>query len=65
VVRAGSALDGATVGEASAAHGAATILVARQASGEPLAFPAPDVRFAEGDRVVVLGPLRALDAMGR
>ncbi len=65
VVRAGSALDGATVGQASAAHGAATILAVRQASGEPLAFPAPDVRLAEGDRVVVLGPLRALDAMGR
>jgi voltage-gated potassium channel len=65
VVRAGSALDGATVGQASAAHGAATILAVKRASGEPLAFPAPDVRLAEGDRVVVLGPLGALDTLGQ
>ena len=64
-MRAGSVLDGATVKEASTAHGAATILAVRPASGEPIAYPRPEVRLAEGDRVVVLGSLRALDAMGR
>jgi voltage-gated potassium channel len=65
VVRAGSVLDGTTVEEASTAHGAATILAVRPASGEPIAYPRAEVRLAEGDRVVVLGPLGALDAMGQ
>lgn len=64
-VRAGSVLDGATVEEASTAHGVATILAVKPASGEPIAYPRPEVRLAEGDLVVVLGPLQALDAMGR
>jgi voltage-gated potassium channel len=64
-VRAGSVLDGATVEQASTTHGAATILAVKPASGEPIAYPHPQVRLAEGDLVVVLGPLQALDAMGR
>ncbi len=65
VVRAGSVLDGTSVAEASTTHGGATILAVKPASGEPIAYPRPEIRLAEGDRVVVLGPLRALDAMGR
>ncbi len=65
VVRSGSVLDGTTVGEASAAHEAVTILAVKPASGEPIAHPSPEVRLGEDDRVVVLGPLGALDAMGR
>jgi len=65
VVRPGSALDGATTGAASAAHRGATILAVKRPGAEPIAFPEPDVRLAAGDLVVALGPLDALDAMGR
>ena len=40
VVRAGSVLDGTTVGAASATYRDATILAIRRASGEPIAYPA-------------------------
>jgi voltage-gated potassium channel len=63
VVRAGSTLAGTTVGE-TAAHTGATILAVRPASGEPVAFPGPEIKLAEGDRVVVLGALTTLDALG-
>ncbi|HZD01281.1 MAG TPA: potassium channel protein [Actinomycetes bacterium] len=65
VVRAGSVLDCTTVAEASTAHGDATILAVKPATGDPIPYPRPEVRLAEGDRVVVLGPLQALDAMAR
>ncbi|HZD71845.1 MAG TPA: potassium channel protein [Actinomycetes bacterium] len=65
LVRPGSVLDGTTVGEASTVHGNATILAVKPVTGQPIAYPRPDVRLAAGDRVVVLGPLRALDAIGR
>ena len=33
--------------------------------GESIAYPGPEVDLAAGDRVVVLGSLAILDAMGR
>lgn len=64
VVRAGSVLDGTTVAAASAAYRDATILAIRRAGGEPIAYPGPEVGPAAGDRVVVLGSVPTLDAMG-
>gem|GEM_PF-3885169 len=64
LVRAGSVLDGTTVAAASAAYRDATILAIRPASGEPISYPGPEVGLAVGDRVVVLGSLPTLDAMG-
>lgn len=63
VVRPRSTLEGATVGETAAAHNGTTILAVRPASGAPVAFPGADTKLAEGDRVVVLGPLTALDSL--
>ena len=64
LVRAGSVLDGTTVAAASAAYRDATILAIRRASGEPISYPGPEIGLAVGDRVVVLGSLPTLDAMG-
>jgi voltage-gated potassium channel len=64
LVRAGSVLDGTTVAAASAAYQDATILAIRRASGEPISYPGPEIGLAIGDRVVVLGSLPTLDAMG-
>jgi voltage-gated potassium channel len=65
VVRAGSVLDSTTVAAASAAYRDATILAVRRASGEPISYPGPEIGLAAGDRVVVLGSVPTLDAMGR
>jgi len=65
LVRAGSVLDGTTVAAASAAYRDATVLAIRRASGEPIAYPGPEIGLAEGDRVVVLGSLPTLDALGQ
>jgi len=52
VVQPGSILDG-------------TILAIRWATCESIAYPGPEVDLAAGDRVVMLGSLPSLDAMGR
>ena len=65
LVQAGAVLDGTTVAAASAAYRDATILAIRRATGESIAYPGPEVDLAAGDRVVVLGSLAILDAMGR
>jgi voltage-gated potassium channel len=64
LVRAGSVLDGTTVAAASAAYRDATILAIKRAGGEPISYPGPEIGLAVGDRVVVLGSLPTLDAMG-
>ena len=65
LVQPGSVLDGTTVAAASAAYRDATMLAIRRATGESIAYPGPEVDLAAGDRVVVLGSLASLDAMGR
>lgn len=64
LVRAGSVLDGTTVAAASAAYRDTTILAIRRASGEPIAYPGPEIGLAAGDRVVMLGSVPTLDALG-
>jgi voltage-gated potassium channel len=65
LVQPGSMLDGTTVAAASAAYRDATILAIRRTTGESIAYPGPEVDLAASDRVVVLGSLASLDAMGR
>jgi K+/H+ antiporter YhaU regulatory subunit KhtT len=64
LVRAGSVLDGTTVAAASAAYRDATILAVRRVSGEPIAYPGPEIGLVAGDRVVALGSLGTWWPMG-
>lgn len=61
-VAAKDAFDGATVGEAIARH-AIGIVELRKAHADPRYFPAPDVRIAAGDELVVQGTFDAIERL--
>jgi voltage-gated potassium channel len=63
VVRPQSPLDGSTVGDAYATYGNVTILAVKKMGAELIPSPAHEVRFAAGDLVVALGPVKVLSEL--
>ena len=64
-VRPGSALDGATVDEATSRHTSATVLAVRKASAELVPSPDGSTRLDAGDLVVAMGDEEAARVAGR
>jgi len=62
-VRPGSALDGATVDEATSRHAGATVLAVRKASAELVPSPDGSTRLDAGDLVVAMGDEEALESL--
>lgn len=63
LVRAGSVLDGRSIGAACAEFEGVSILAVKKPEGALLASPAPETELGAGDVVVALGPLAALEAL--
>ncbi len=63
-VRAGSLLDGQPIKGIRSVYPSTTILVLRRQDAEPVVLPGEDIVLAAGDLLIVLGPLKAVEALG-